>query len=97
VICWREADDSEVPQSAKPKQIPTKEDILPHVPMDKPISKESLRGKANAAGIALNKINPLIAELIDDGALFEWQEKRPGTNARKLLSRKPQSPEELTK
>jgi hypothetical protein len=97
VICWREADESEVPQSAKPKQIPTKEDILPHVPMDKPISKESLRGKANAAGIALNKINPLIAELIDDGALYEWQEKRPGTNARKLLSRKPQSPGELTK
>jgi hypothetical protein len=97
VICWREADESEVPQSSKPKQIPTKEDILPHVPMDKPISKESLRGKANAAGIALNKINPLIAELIDDGALFEWQEKRQGTNARKLLSRKPQPPEELTK
>jgi hypothetical protein len=97
VICWREADESEVPQSSKPKQIPTKEDILPHVPMDKPISKESLRGKANAAGIALNKINPLIAELIDDGALFEWPEKRPGTNARKLLSRKPQPPEELTK
>jgi hypothetical protein len=97
VICWREADESEVPQSAKAKQIPTKEDILPHVPMDKPISKESLRGKANAAGIALNKINPLIAELIDDGALFEWQETRTGTNARKLLSRKPQPPEELTK
>jgi hypothetical protein len=97
VICWREADESEVPQSSKPKQIPTKEDILPHVPMDKPISKESLRGNANAAGIALNKINPLIAELIDDGALFEWQEKRQGTNARKLLSRKPQPPEELTK
>ncbi len=33
--------------------------MLPHVPMDKPISKDALRAKANAAGIALNKINPL--------------------------------------
>ena len=97
VICWREADESEVPQTGRAKKVPTKEDIMPHVPLDKPISKEALRGKANAAGIAWNKINPLIAELIDEGALFEWQEKRQGTNARKLLSRKPQPSEELTK
>ena len=97
VICWRDADESELPASAKPNRAATKEDILPHVPVDKPISKEALRGKANLAGIALNKINPLIAELIDDGTLYEWQEKRPGTNPRKLLSRTPQPPEELTK
>jgi hypothetical protein len=94
VICWREADESEVPQTGKAKKIPTKEDIMPHVPTEGTISKEALRGKANRAGIALNKINPLIAELIDDGQLFEWQEKRPGTNARKLLSRKPQPTEQ---
>jgi hypothetical protein len=94
MICWREADESEVPQTGRAKKVPTKEDIIPHIPLDKPISKESLRGKANAAGIALNKINPLIAELIGDGQLFEWQEKRTGTNARKLLSRKPQPPEQ---
>ena len=97
VICWRIADESEVPTPSAAKRIPTKDDILPHVPLDKPISKEALRGKANAAGIALNKINPLIAELIDDGAIYEWQEKRAGTNARKLLSRKPQPTEELAK
>jgi hypothetical protein len=97
VICWRVADESEVPMVAAAKRIPTKEDIMPHVPLDKPISKDALRSKANAAGIALNKINPLIAELIDDGALYERQEKRPGTNARKLLSRNPQPTEELSK
>lgn len=94
-ICWRDADESEVPEVAKPKRVPVKEDIMPHVPMDKPISKDALRAKANAAGVGLNKINPLIAELIDDGVLYEWQEKRPGTNARKLLSRSPQPPSEL--
>lgn len=95
VICWREADDSERPQASKGRRVPTKEDIMPHVPTDKPISKESLRGKANGAGIALNKINPLIAELLDEGALHVWKEGRPGTNARILLSRTPQTPAEL--
>jgi hypothetical protein len=96
VICWREAEESEVPQTAKAKRAPTKEDIMPHVPTDKPISKDALRSKANSAGIAFNKINPLIAELIDEGKLHEWKENRPGTNPRKLLSRSPQPPAELT-
>lgn len=96
VICWREADDSERPQPAKGRRVPTKEDIMPHVPTDKPISKAALRSKANTAGIALNKINPLIAELLDEGTLHEWKEKRPGTNPRILLSRTPQPPAERT-
>jgi hypothetical protein len=96
VICWRDAEESEVPAPAKAKRVPSKEDIMPHVPTDKPISKEALRGKANAAGIAWNKINPLIAELVDEGTLHEWQEKRSGTNPRKLFSRKPKPPEGLT-
>ena len=97
VICWRDADADEVPETNKVKRVHTKEDIMPHVPVDKPISKEALRGKANNAGIALNKINQLIAELVDDGKLFEWTEKRPRTNPRKLLSRSPQPEEELIK
>lgn len=95
VICWREAEESDLPEPAKAKRVHTKEDILPHVPLDKPISKDALRSKASSARIALNKINPLIAELIDDGTLHEWKESRPGTNPRKLLSRTPQPPEEL--
>ncbi len=96
VICWREADESDMLEPAKAKRVPSKEDIMPHVPTGKPISKDALRGKANDAGIALNKINPLIAELLDDGTLHEWKEKRPGTNPRILLSRTPQPPAELT-
>jgi hypothetical protein len=90
VICWREADPSEMPETSKTKRKYTKDDVLPHVPTDKPISKDALRSKANAAGIALNKINPLIAELLDDGSLHEWREKRPGTNPKISFARFPQ-------
>jgi hypothetical protein len=94
VICWHEADEQEIPANPKAKRVWTKEDILPHVPMDKPIAKDALRAKANSAGIALNKINPLIAELLEEGRLHLWEEKRSGTNPRKLLSRTPQ-PQDL--
>lgn len=97
VICWREADLAEVPQPAKRKSGHTKEDLLPHIPLDKPISKDALRGKANAAGIAWNSINSLIAQLLDDGTIYEWKENRPGTNPRKLYARFPQPVEELPK
>ncbi|HEX7570415.1 MAG TPA: hypothetical protein VF492_07910, partial [Verrucomicrobiae bacterium] len=92
-----EADPSEMPETKKVKRIYTKADVLAHVPPDKPIAKDLLRAKANGAGIALNKINPMIAELLDDGTLFEWQEKRRGTNRKISLGRFPQSEPELIK
>lgn len=95
VICWRDAEESEVPNTARTRKVATKEDIMPHVPTDKPISKEVLRGKANNAGIAWNKINPLVAELVDDGKLFEWREKRKGTNAKISFARFAQPEKEL--
>jgi len=97
VICWREADPSERPETKKTKRIYTKADILPHVPTDKPIAKDALRSKANGAGIAFGKFNPLIAELVEDGSLFEWFEKRPGTNPKKSLARFPQPETKLIK
>ena len=97
MICWREADPSERPETKKTKRIYTKADILPHVPTDKPIAKDALRSKANGAGIAFGKFNPLIAELVEDGSLFEWFEKRPGTNPKKSLARFPQPVNELIK
>ena len=68
---------------------------MPHVPLEGTISKDDLRQKANAAGVALNRINPLIVALMDEGRLHEWKVKRSGTNPRKLLCRIPQPPEEL--
>jgi len=97
VICWREAEDEDMPEPPKAKRVFTKADIMPHVPVNERISKNGLRNKANAAGIAWNKINPLIDELLDEGTLHLWTEKRTGTNSRKLFSRTPQPPNELLK
>ena len=77
------------------KRIFTKADVLVHVAPNKTISKDALRSKANAAGIALNKINPMIAELVEDGSLYEWREKRKGTNPKIMFARNPQPEPEL--
>jgi hypothetical protein len=90
IICWREVAPSEVPQPASGKRIFTKADVLIHVPPQDPISKEVLRAKANAAGIAVNRINPMITELLQDGELYEWHEKRAGTNDKLSFARIPQ-------
>ena len=71
--------------------------MLAHVPPEKPIAKDLLRAKANGAGIALNKINPMIAELLDDGSMHEWREKRPGTNPKISFARFAQPEPELIK
>jgi hypothetical protein len=98
VICWREAEASEMPAEKPPepsrKRVHTKDDVMAHVPLREPISKEALRSKANAAGVAFGRINGLIAELVQDGRLHEWREKRSGTNPRRLLARFPE-PEDL--
>ena len=96
VICWREVLEEEVPADRDGvKRQFTKDDLLPHVPTDKPVTKEALRSKANQAGIALNKINGLIAELVDEGRLYEWRVKRKGTNPQRMIARFAQPEPEL--
>ena len=63
---------------------------MAHVPHDKPIDKTVLRQKANKADIAINKINPLIDQAIEEGLLYEHSEKRSGTCPKKRLARYPQ-------
>ena len=94
-LCWREAKPDEVPTDTMPVRPRSKEDLLAHVPVNKPITKDALRSKANRAGIALNKFNGLIAELVEDGKLHEWQVRRKGTNPQRLLARYPQPEAEL--
>jgi hypothetical protein len=95
LICWREADPSEAP-AGRGGRVYGKEDLLAHVPPDKSISKEALRSKANGSGIAFNRINGLLAELVADGVLHEWRVKRPRTNPLRMVSRSPQPPGELS-
>ena len=95
VIYWRDPDPDEVPVQSAAKRMLNKADVLAHAPPNKPIAKEVLRNKANVAGIGLNRINGLIAELIADGTLYEWRVKRPRTNALRMLARFPQPPDEF--
>jgi hypothetical protein len=95
VICWRDALEEDLPPKAVPRKEFTKEDVMPHVPVNEPITKEALKRICHGAGAATNKINGLIAELIDEGKLFEWRRFRKGTNPLKLIARFQQPEEEL--
>lgn len=77
-------------RSSNPAKHHTVEEILAHVPRENPIGKDILKDNANKAGIALNKINPLINQAIEKGLLFEHLVKRPRTSPRKLIARYPQ-------
>ena len=89
LIYWRDADPGEA-QSASAPRAKTPEDLIALVPLDKPILKTVLLDLAQAAGIGINKARPLLDTCIDDGRLHLWKRKRPGTNAAKLISRKPE-------
>jgi hypothetical protein len=55
-IYWRMADASEAPEQpgAKQKRVHTVSDLMPHVPVDKPIPKESLRtAQASLSGASM--------------------------------------------
>ena len=95
VICWREAEAEEVPAERNAIRRVTKEDLLAHVPLGRPIAKEALRSKANSAGISLNKVNGLVEELIEADLLHEWQVKRGGTRPKIMVARFPQHAGEL--
>ena len=89
-------DDDLDPDHLKERRNPNRaknhsiEEIMAHVPHDKPIDKNVLRQNANKKGIAYNKINPLIDEAIEEGRLYEHFEKRSGTCPKKRIARYPQ-------
>jgi hypothetical protein len=95
VICWRDAEEGKIPRESSQKKVFTKEDLMPHVPTKKAIRKDELKSKCNSAGLAQNRFNGMITELVEEGKLFEWHRNRKGTNAEKLIARFAQPLEEL--
>jgi len=77
-------------RSGNPAKHHSVEEIMAHVPHDKPIDKNELRGKASKAKIALNKINPLIDQAVEEGLLYVHLIPRSGTCPKKRLARYPQ-------
>jgi hypothetical protein len=77
------------------KHAGTREDLFALVPLEKPIAKALLidqwkdRHKNHIKGRAF------LDELIESGKLYEWRQKRSGTNAAILIARRPQQDQAL--
>jgi hypothetical protein len=89
VICWRTATEDETPAGA-PKRAGTREDLIALVPLEKPIAKSLLIDQWKDRFGNHQKGRAFLDALIADGKLFEWRQNRSGTNAAKLIARKPQ-------
>jgi hypothetical protein len=92
VICWRTATEDETP-AGKPRRAGTHEDLTALVPLEKPIAKSLLIDQWKDRYGNKDKGRAFLDSLIADGKLFEWRLKRSGTNAAKLIARKPQPAE----
>lgn len=94
-IAWRDADanDTLAIEAKKPKKSgtdKTAEDLLQLVPATGKVSKKVLLSKAQNYGIGLNRASGYLAELVQQGDLFESKVKRPRTNPEIFISRSPQ-------
>lgn len=92
VICWREASEDETPKG-KSKRVGKPDDLTALVPLEKPIAKALLIDKWKDLYGNHAKGRAFLDSLIADGKLYEWRHVRPGTNAAKLIARKPQPAE----
>jgi hypothetical protein len=63
------------------------------VPLEKPVAKALLIDQWKDHYGNKDKGRAFLDSLIADGKLFEWRLTRPGTNAAKLICRKPQQAE----
>ena len=89
VICWRTATEDETPKG-KPRRAGTREDLTALVPLEKPVAKSLLIDQWKDRYGNHAKGRAFLDALIADGKLFEWRQNRAGTNAAKLIARKPQ-------
>lgn len=90
VICWRPATEDETPATAT-KRAGTREDLTALVPLEKPIAKSLLIDQWKDRYGNHAKGRAFLDALTADGKLFEWRLNRAGTNAAKLIARKPQT------
>jgi len=89
VICWRKTTEDETP-AGKPRRAGTREDLTALVPLEKPVAKSLLIDQWKDRYGNHAKGRAFLDALITDGKLFEWRQNRAGTNAAKLIARKPQ-------
>jgi hypothetical protein len=90
VLCWREVQPDEIAERAGNRP-GTREDLKALVPLEKPIAKNLLIDKWKDSFGNHAKGRAYLDGLLADGELHEWKQNRSGTNAAKLIARKPQT------
>ncbi|HXI83760.1 MAG TPA: AAA family ATPase [Verrucomicrobiae bacterium] len=88
-ICWELASEDDLTTQGKTPR-PGKDDLLKLIPDDSSIGMAKLLNLAGDKGIGQNRCRNLLAELREDGRVFEWLTPRPGTNSAKSYSQRPQ-------
>jgi hypothetical protein len=88
-ICWELASEDDLTAQGK-TALPGKDDLLKLIPDEGSIGLVKLLNLASDKGIGKNRCRDLLAELVEDRRVYEWRTPRPGTNAAKSYSRKPQ-------
>ena len=61
--------------------------LMPLVPSEGSIAKNTLLSRVSELGIGVNKARVFLASLVDRGMLFEWHIPRPGTNPEVRIAR----------
>jgi hypothetical protein len=85
-ICWVDV-VQDVAVALEKSSGRSPQDILKHVPLDRPIAKNTLIKTCADNGVGLNAARPLIDELVHGGELFVWTKPRQGTKPEVFLAR----------
>jgi AAA domain len=84
-IFWREALEDEVKQAGKAQK--QAKDLLLLIPEAGSIAKSVLLSRLSEIGIGQGKGKGFLAELVSQGAAFEWRVPRPRTNPEVRIAR----------
>ena len=93
-ICWLDV-DPELVDGLNTGNGKTAEDVMKHVPHDRPVAKNALITTCSKNGLGKTKARDFIDDLVRDGRLFEWQRQRKSAQPEKYLARFPR-PEGLS-
>ena len=85
-ICWLDVDPG-LAEGLGCGVAKSGDDVLKHVPLDRPIAKNRLIELCGRDGIGENATRGLIDDLVKQGRLCEWKKPRPGTQPEKHLAR----------
>ena len=85
-ICWIDV-DPELVEGLGNGDGKSEDEVLKHVPFDRPIAKNTLIVSCARDGMGKNATREAIDALTLDGSLYQWRKPRSGTQPEKYLAR----------